>query len=213
MPASSIRRPIRHLALAALLVAPAFVARPAAAQGSADEKAIAAYRLSMPALQKAGRATERMLELVLRDASLAEELEARAREEEDGNDGQTIADIVAAYDRMPKLKGAITGTGLTVREFIVMQLAMMQAALVVGFQDPENTGKAITIPDGVSKENVAFVRANWDELQRMGARATALQKELEARTRAARGEAEPEEPSDEETDEPTDEEPEEPARR
>jgi hypothetical protein len=203
-------RPARLLALGALaLLVHAAAARAAAAQAGADEKAVAAYRLSMPALRKAGQATERMLELVLRDQGLARELEERARKEGGGGDTQTIADIVAAYDEMPKLKGAITGTGLTVREFIVMQLAMMQAALVVGFQDPENTGKEITIPDGVSKENVAFVRANWAELQRMGARAQQLQKELEARSRPA--DAEDEEPTDEE---PTDEEPAaEPARR
>jgi hypothetical protein len=191
-------RPARLLALATLAVAiQAGAARRAAAQSSEDEKAIGAYRLSMPALKKAGQATERMLELVLRDEGLARDLEARAREEGEGDDSQSIADIVAAYDKMPKLKGAITGTGLTVREFIVMQLAMMQAALVVGFQDPENTGKPITIPDGVSKENVAFVRANWAELQRMGARAQELQKELEARSRPANAEETEEAPPDE----------------
>jgi hypothetical protein len=205
MPPLRSSGPARLLALGALaFVVHAAAARAAAAQEGADEKAIAAYRLSMPALRKAGQATERMLELVLRDEGLARELEERARKEGGGGDGQTIADIVAAYDEMPKLKVAITGTGLTVREFIVMQLAMMQAALVVGFQDPENTGKEITIPDGVSKENVAFVRANWAELQRMGARAQELQKELEARSRPAGESEESEEPADEE---PTDEEP------
>lgn len=194
MSPSSLVRPLRLFALgtAALLLLPTT----ARAQSSSDEQAIATYKLTMPAMRKAGQATERMLELLLRDDGLASEMEALARDEGD-EDEQSIADIVAAYDKVPKLKGAITGTGLSVREFIVMQLAMMQAALVVGFQDPENTGREITIPDGVSKENVAFVRANWGELQRMGARTQALQKELEARAQAANGESAEDEPLEE----------------
>jgi hypothetical protein len=193
MSASVLARAIRHLVLGAAAVATA--AGSADAQSSPDERDIAAYTLTMPAMRKAGMATERMLELVLRDEGLARELETLAQEE-DESDAQSIADIVAAYDRMPKLKGAITGTGLSVREYVVMQLAMMQAAIVVGFQDPENSGKAITIPDGVSKANVAFVRANWDELQRMSARMQALQQELESRSAVAEEPEEPEEPGE-----------------
>ncbi len=193
MSASVLARAIRHLVLGAAAVATA--AGSADAQSSPDERDIAAYTLTMPAMRKAGAATERMLELVLRDEGLARELETLALEE-DESDAQSIADIVAAYDRMPKLKGAITGTGLSVREYVVMQLAMMQAAIVVGFQDPENSGKAITIPDGVSKANVAFVRANWDELQRMSARMQALQQELESRSAVAEEPEEPEEPGE-----------------
>lgn len=182
MSASNLPRAIRQIFLGMAAIAATAVA--AGAQSTSDEQAIADYTLTMPAMRKAGTATERMLELVLRDEGLARELETLAQEEDEG-DEQTLADIVAAYDRMPKLKGAITGTGLTVREFVVMQLAMMQAAIVVGFQDPENTGKEITIPDGVSKANVAFVRANWNELQRMSSRMQALQQELESRQAAA----------------------------
>ncbi|HEX6060364.1 MAG TPA: hypothetical protein VFZ11_15245 [Gemmatimonadaceae bacterium] len=195
MSATSLLRPVRACLLGAAAVV--LVTGSAAAQSSADEQAVAAYRLTMPALKKAGQATERMLELVLRDEGLARELETLAEEEDEESD-QSISDIVAAYERMPKLKGAITGTGLTVREFVVMQLAMLQSALVVAFQDAENTGKEITIPPGISKENVAFVRANWDELQRMSRRTQALQEELEARARAANGGGEMDESSDEE---------------
>ena len=194
MSASVLPRAVRRLVLGAAAVAAAAV--PADAQSSPDERVIAAYTLTMPAMRKAGAATERMLELVLRDEGLARELETLAQEE-DESDAQSIADIVAAYDRMPKLKGAITGTGLSVREYVVMQLAMMQAAIVVGFQDPENSGKEITIPDGVSKANVAFVRSNWDELQRMSARMQALQQELESRAASAEEPEEPEEPAEE----------------
>lgn len=194
MSPSSLLRPVRFLVLAAAALA--CLPGTGRAQSTSDEQAIAAYKLTMPAMRKAGQATERMLELLLRDDGLAKELETLAQEEGAGEE-QGIADIVAAYDKVPKLKGAITGSGLSVREFVVMQLAMMQAALVVGFQDPDNTGKEITIPDGVSKENVAFVRTNWDALQRMSARTQALQKELEARSRAANGESGEEEPLEE----------------
>ena len=193
MSASVLPRAVRHLVLGAAAIAAA--AGSAGAQPSPDEQAVASYTLTMPGMRKAGTATERMLELILRDEGLARELETLAQEE-DESEAQSIGDIVAAYDRMPKLKGAITGAGLTVREYVVMQLAMMQAAMVVGFQDPENTGKEITIPDGVSKANVAFVRSNWGELQRMGARMQALQQELESR--AASADEEPvEEPEEE----------------
>src|SRR5687768_8421727 len=98
MSASVLARAIRHLVLGAAAVATA--AGSADAQSSPDERDIAAYTLTMPAMRKAGMATERMLELVLRDEGLAREFETLAQEE-DESDAQSIADIVAAYDRMP----------------------------------------------------------------------------------------------------------------
>ena len=171
----------RTLALSAtvlaLLALPSLA--PAARAQSADEKALASYRLTMPTIRKLVAVQEKIMEVAASpDAKKwAKELERQSS----GN--ATIAELSAAYDRVPPLKQAIASSGLSTREYVTAFFSFFQAAMMVSVQEyaqQQGSKEAAPLPAGVSKENVELVRQNKAEIDQISKRLQEMQKKMNA---------------------------------
>jgi len=174
---------------------------PALAQAlTPDQKALAAYKLTMPTVRKAAAAIKRFNDIAAKDpkaqelAKIEAEIEAlnqkdelteadearleklRARGEalereidaENGPDNaDTIADLEKRIAARPEARAALAAEGLTAREFAMTFMALLQAAMVVGFSQ----GKVdmAKLPPGINPENIRFVQENEAELKQLQA--------------------------------------------
>jgi hypothetical protein len=173
-----------HNTLAIAISLSAFVWIPAAAhaQGSGahdpDIKEIAAYRLSIPALNKVLQATKNLAEAAKRDPRFTKQAALKAeikkledkderteaeemrldklREEAEqtkktldlGNNTNTLAEMAAAIEKEPMAAKALADAGISAREYAKFILAYFQAGMV-----------ASMIKQGVIKEVPAQMAA------------------------------------------------------
>lgn len=166
------------LVAAVLGAAPAIHAQSAdqQAKNASDMKALAAYRLTMPTVHKLGAAYENMVALAA-DSVLARHVQ-RDQEGHPDQSASSIEDMAAFFDRYPQLRSAITRSGLTPREFAIANLSLMQATMVVGYSDLAKAKKQLfdEAASGAPAANLAFVRANKAELDRVMAKLDKWQK-------------------------------------
>ena len=148
------------LALALLLALPRF-----ATGQDADTREINAYRLTDATLAKYVRAARAMAPAV--KAAQDAEDEDDADEEE----SPSISKLVAWYDAKPEARRAITGAGLTTREYVVFTFALFQAGM----------GAWMVEQQGWSKLPPEFARANVEFYQRHRASLDSLTAELKPR--------------------------------
>jgi len=113
----------------------------------ADEREIAAYRLSEGTLAKFIRASRAMAALQKPAPS------ETAEDDESGDDNTSIADIAAMYDTIPPARRAITGAGLTTREYVVFTFALFQAGMGAFLVEQAGWDK---LPPEIARENVLF---------------------------------------------------------
>lgn len=134
---------------------------------SADEREIAAYRLSEAALAKYIRAS-RALAALARPASAdtAEDADDAEDDDEEGDDDMSIAELTAMYDTIPGAKRAITGAGLTTREFVVFTLTLFQAGMAAWLVEQQGWDK---LPAGWSRDNVVFYQRHKAQLDSLTA--------------------------------------------
>jgi hypothetical protein len=154
-----------QLALFALLVTgPAAVAQ---SSGDADLKAIGSYTLTMPKFRQYLDATVNMANVAANNPQLANRLE--------GYGNQSVTEQIKLLDGVPQVRSAITATGLTTRDFVLVQGALIQAgmahAMTKGMNMPADS---VIKQSGVSKANLEFYQKNEAEIGR-------LAKEAEAR--------------------------------
>jgi hypothetical protein len=121
-----------------------------------DEQEIQNYVLTDAGLAKYSRAAR---QLAVMDA----EQTGACEESEDGDDAQTISDVVAKMDRHPAAKNAITSAGMNTREYVVFSFALLQTGLAAWAVDQPG-GK---LPPGTSKANLEFFRNHQAELQQL----------------------------------------------
>jgi hypothetical protein len=142
---------------------------------SGDAKEISEYRLTMPVLRKLAQTQENMF-AATRDPALKEKYAALGRQSNDEPEPNSLDDMVKRIERVPEVKRAITSTGLTTREYMKATLSMFQAAMALSMMEMEGPMKVKTLPPGVMADNVAFLKANKAELDKMTARSRELQK-------------------------------------
>jgi hypothetical protein len=153
------------LALLALLVTgPAALAQ---AQGDADLKAISSYTLTMPKYKQYLDATVNMANVAAKNPQLVQRLE--------GYGNQSLAEQVKLLDGVPQVRGAITATGLTTRDFVLTQGALLQAGMAYAMtKGMKMSPDSVIKKAGVSRANLEFYQKNEAEIGR-------LAKEAEAR--------------------------------
>lgn len=174
--------------LAVLVTAPAAAQQ---AQSDADTREVLAYRLTMPKLRAFGTAlaefqrqreadpayqalAKKRLELAalvekeeLTDAEsrrmvqLEDEIAAAEEAEEADDEDQSLDAMVARINSDPRVVAALRRAGLEPREAVIMQLALIQAALAAELLD---SGSIKEIPKDVNAENVRLVQANKAEI-------------------------------------------------
>ena len=171
------------------------------ADSNTDLKEVTSYRLTMEGLKKVQTATRLMAAAMKNDprhqASLKLEAEIEALEKKDEltdaeqtrleslqqkkeeleandtfGDTDTLSDMAAAIAKEPAMASALKQAGMTPREYATFTMAMLQAAMVVGFK---KSGLIKETPKeaGVNLENVKFVEDHAAELE-------AMQKEFDA---------------------------------
>jgi hypothetical protein len=167
---------------------------------SADEKELAAYRLTKEGLdrytavmhalvvemkkdtrfQEMGKIQaeiERLNnkdELTAADEKRLDELEARLerleRETNISLQDGSLSDIESQIRKNPTAMAALKAGGMDARDYAKFTLLLFQASMAVGMQ---RAGLLKELPEGVSAENVKFVQQHEKELE-------ALQRQMEA---------------------------------
>lgn len=144
---------------------------------SADEREIAAYRFSEATLAKYIRASRALAALVRSaPADTAEDGDDAEDDDEQGDDDTSIAELAAMYDTIPGARRAITGAGLTTREFVVFGLTLFQAGMAAWLVEQQGWDK---LPPGIARENVVFYQRHKAQLDSL----TAELREREPRER------------------------------
>ena len=143
-----------------LMVAASPLARPQAS-ADADTREVKAYRLTMPKVNAFYAVTKNLRKLAAADPKACAAVE-RDDENEGGSLNVQAKRIEVAY---PKVVPLLKAEGLTVREYLLMTAAQLQAGMAVY---AKSAGMK-ELPAGVSPENVAFMEQHQKELDAMGA--------------------------------------------
>jgi hypothetical protein len=159
---SSLCTPLRLRAAGVVLLASALSTAAGSAQssGDADLKAIGAYTLTMPKYQQYLDATVNLANVAAKDPSLAQRM--------DGMGDKSLGEQVKLLDGVPAVKGAITASGLTTRDFVLTQGALLQAGMAYALtKDAKMPDDEVVKKAGVSKANLEFYRQNEAEIGRL----------------------------------------------
>jgi hypothetical protein len=145
----------------------ASTAATAQSQADADLKAISAVSLTMPKYQQYLDATVNLANAAAKDPSLAQRM--------DGFGNKSLDEQVKLLDGLPPVKGAITATGLTTRDYVLTQGALLQAGMAYAM----TKGTGVSVDSIVKQAKVS--RANLEFYQKNEAEIARLAKEAEAR--------------------------------
>ena len=137
-----------------------------AQQSDADLKAISATTLTMPKYKQYLDATVNLTNVAAKNPAMAEGMKDSGE--------QSIADQVKALESHPEAKAAIASTGLTTRDYVLTQWALLQTGMAYAM----TKGTGATQDDmikkaGVSKANMDFYAKNEAEINRLAEEAKA----------------------------------------
>ena len=132
---------------------------------------LANYRLTESGFRKYYAAMGNIAKAVMKDSVLGDRLENAA-----GTGDDDLATMAAKYDRVPELKSALAGAGLTSTEYATFAMSYMPAVMAYGLmtQGQENM-RLNVLPKGTPKENVDFVRTHQALIQQLDKELKALQ--------------------------------------
>jgi hypothetical protein len=150
----------RHLAVSvSFLLSMALVAPTVRAQdsASADEREVKAYRLTMEKINQMTAATKSLRKLAATDPKACAAVE-RDEENQGGSLNKQAKRIETAY---PKVIPVLKAHGLTVREYLLITGAQLQAGAVLFLKEAT---KMKELPPSVNRENVAFMEEHKKEL-------------------------------------------------
>ena len=133
------------------------VVSPANKKGD-TRRELATFRLSMEELRKAARAGKVLEKLSKTDASLKSAAQLAKQ-------GPLSIDVmVSQIDDHPQARTAIESAGLSTKKYVLTMYCFQQSAQALFLKDSSNEKHHIP---GASKENVAFVRKNLKEINRL----------------------------------------------
>jgi hypothetical protein len=146
---------LRVIALAVLMLLGSVSGRAAAQARGADPDArvLAAYRLNDATLGKFITATRGM-------AAVARPARDTAEAEEEENP-ESIAEIAAFYDQHPPYQRALSGAGLTSREYVTFMLALFQAGMAAWLVEQHGWDR---LPPDIARANVVFYQRHKAQL-------------------------------------------------
>ena len=161
---SSLSRRVCSHALA--VIALSLPAAVEAQQSDADLKAVSATTLTMPKYKQYLDATVNLANAAAKNPGLAEGMK-------DSGD-KSIDEQVEAIESHPQVKAAVTSTGLTIRDYVLTQWALLQTGMAYAM----TKGTGATQDDmikkaGVSKANMDFYAKNEAEINRLAEEAKA----------------------------------------
>jgi hypothetical protein len=166
MPNLSRQARARAVQLATLTLTLAAPAATAQSQVDADLKAITAHTLTMPKYKQYLDATVNLANAIVKNPELAKRL--------DGYGDESLADQVKLLEGLPQVRGAITSTGLTARDYVLTQGALLQAGMAYAMTKDGKVSADKMIKDaGVSRANLEFYQKNEAEIGRLAKEADA----------------------------------------
>lgn len=124
-----------------------------------DDPALASYRLTSSNLTRFLAATQALNGLDGENFDLEDQIDT------DNPEDVNIADIAAAFDGEPRIKGAINGAGMSSREYVTFLFSMLQAmfgSIAVQMGGDEALAQ---MPNGVLKQNIQFFLEHQDEFE------------------------------------------------
>ena len=132
----------------------------AAAQSPEDLKAYGEYTLNLENYQQYLDAALNLANVAVMDSEVAKRV--------NGMGTQPLAEQVKQLNGFPEARGAIAKTGLTTREFVLVQGAALQAGMAHALvkSGKLSTDKAIKRP-GVSRANLEFFQKNEARISRL----------------------------------------------
>ena len=157
------RRVCTHAVAVLALSLPAIAAE---AQSDADLKAIGATTLTMPKYKQYLDATVNLANVMAKNPGAGEGME--------GMGEKSIPEQVKLLDGQPQVRGAISATGLTTREYVLTQWALLQTGMAYAMTKGSGVSRdEIVKKAGVSRANLDFYANNEAEITRLAEEAKA----------------------------------------
>jgi hypothetical protein len=157
------RRLCTHALTVMALSLPAAVAE---AQSDADLKAIGATTLTMPKYKQYLDATVNLANVAAKNPGLAGRMK--------GSGEKSVAEQIKTLDSDPQVRGAITATGLTTKDYVLTQWALIQTGMAYAMTKGSGASQDEVVKKaGVSKANLDFYAKNEAEINRLAKEAQA----------------------------------------
>jgi hypothetical protein len=160
----ALRRPVRAATILGAVVTALLYSPSAGVAQRADrsdwESQVRTYRLTMDKVARTAKVNDLLYTAMKKDPSLAK------RWEDQGSPLDNSSTVDEASRRLaadPAAHRALTAAGISGRDYALTLMAFIQASLTVGLQDSKQISN---LPDGVSPDNIAFVRTHRGELEK-----------------------------------------------
>ena len=153
---------IAGLSLAAVAAdAPTAAAQqgPEALQQMFSDPALANYRLTSANLTKFLAATQALHAMEGEDFDLEDQFDG------DNPENINITRIAEAFDSEPRIKGAITGAGMSSRDYVTFLFSPMQAMFGSLMVQMGGENALAEMPAGVLKQNIQFFMEHQEEFE------------------------------------------------
>ncbi len=138
----------------------------AEAQSDADLKAIGATTLTMPRYKQYLDASVNLANVAAKNPGIADRMK--------GSGEKSIAEQVRTLDSDPQVRGAITTTGLTTKDYVLTQWAILQSGMAYAMTKGSDVSQdEVAKKAGVSKANLDFYAKNEAEINRLAKEAQA----------------------------------------
>lgn len=179
----AFRRGWMRLVPAALLGVVALGASPAEAVAQEETwlAEVGAYRLSDEGLERFRQAIQNLVTAIEADPSIHHRGAA--------TDG--FEETIAFLEQEPAVGRALAAAGMPAREYVLFSMAFIQAGVVMHMADAMGEGSVEELPETVSRENVAYFRANRERLEGVTEEVQTMMQRME---RAAADHAAPADP-------------------
>jgi hypothetical protein len=157
------RRVCTHALTVMALALPAAVAE---AQSDGDLKAVSTTTLTMPKYKQYLDASVNLANVAAKNPGIADRMK--------GSGEKSIAEQVRTLDSDPQVRGAITATGLTTKDYVMTQWALLQTGMAYAMTKGSGVSQdEIVKKAGVSKANLDFYAKNEAEINRLAKEAQA----------------------------------------
>jgi hypothetical protein len=150
------------LAFVLALAAVAFVPQSQAATGDADLRELSRYQLTLAEVRKYAAANANLA----KHPKVAEDEDAEGDSDEDTSD-ESLDGMAARIGKIPEARKAIESAGLTVRQYAVITMALIQASMAQFAVDSGADPAKVARDAGVNPANMKFVKEHKAELQKM----------------------------------------------
>jgi hypothetical protein len=182
----AFRRGWMRIVPAALLAVFALSAAPAEARAQEETwlAEVGAYRLSDEGLERFRQAIHNLVEVIEADPSIHHRGAA--------TDG--FEETIAFLEQEPAVGRALAAAGMPAREYVLFSMAFIQAGVVMHMADAMGESSLDELPESVSRENVAYFRANRERLEGVTEEVQTMMRRMEHAAAEHAGHAAPADP-------------------